>query len=301
MSGAPYPWQADFWQQWQAYRQRPAQAYLLVGEPGMGVSALARAMARSLLCEAGGCGACPACRQFDAGSHGDFFELTPPAGKRDIPVEAVRELNDWVVETAHAATGRKLVWLHPVEALNAASANALLKTLEEPPPRTTFILQGAHVGQVLPTIRSRCQLLHAPHPTEAAALTWLQAQLPQYDAEQLQRALAMQFGAPLAVVDWLERDGWQRYTRWREQMNALAQGRQDVVQVAADWAGWDDVTEPLRLLLAWSAQRLHQAPAARWQRLQQVIYEALAALAGSANKQLMLERVLVEFVYGNQD
>jgi len=183
----------------------------------------------------------------------------------------------------------------------SSGANALLKTLEEPPPRTTFILQGAHVGQVLPTVRSRCQHLHAPRPSQAAALAWLQEQLPDYGADQLQRALMLQFGAPLAVVAWLNQGGWQRYEHWRQQMNALAQGRQDLVQVATDWAGWMDVTEPLRLLLAWSAQQLRQSPQLRWHRLQQVIVEALAALAGSANKQLMLEQVLVEFVYGKQD
>ncbi|HID00615.1 MAG TPA: DNA polymerase III subunit delta' [Piscirickettsiaceae bacterium] len=301
MSGAPLPWQQGFWQQWQAYRRQPAHAYLLMGEQGMGVDELAQAMARSLLCPAGGCGQCAACHQFAAGTHADFYQQTVPEGKRDIPVEAIRTLNEWVVETAHAADGHKVVWLHPVEALNEASANALLKTLEEPPPRTTFILQGAHVGQVLPTIRSRCQHLHAPRPSQAAALAWLQEQLPDYGADQLQRALMLQFGAPLAVVAWLNQGGWQRYEHWRQQMNALAQGRQDLVQVASDWAGWMDVTEPLRLLLAWSAQQLRQSPQLRWHRLQQVIVEALAALAGSANKQLMLEQVLVEFVYGKQD
>lgn len=301
MSSAPFPWQQGFWQQWQAYRQQPAHAYLLIGEQGMGVDELAQAMARSLLCPAGGCGQCPACHQFEAGSHADFYQQTPPAGKRDIPVEAIRALNDWVVETAHTPDGHKVVWLHPVEALNVASANALLKTLEEPPPRTTFILQGAHVGQVLPTIRSRCQHLHAPRPTQEVAVAWLQEQLPDYGIDQLQRALMLQFGAPLAVVAWLNQGGWQRYAHWRQQMNALARGRQDLVQVAADWAGWADVTEPLRLLLAWSAQQLRQSPQPRWHRLQQVIVEALAALAGSANKQLMLEQVLVEFVYGKKD
>ncbi len=298
MSEAPYTWQADFWQDWQRLRQRPAQAYLLMGEAGMGVEALARAMSRSLLCPEGGCGRCPACRQFEAGSHADFYEQTPPAGKRDITVEAIRALNDWVVETSHAVGGHKVVWLHPVKALNASSANALLKTLEEPPPRTTFILQGTHVGQVLPTVRSRCQLLHAPRPDAAQALMWLGSQVKDHESKQLEQALALHFGAPLAVVEWLAEGGWSRYEHWREQMNALARGRQDLVQVAADWAGWADVTEPLRFLLAWCARRQRQAPQPRWHRLQRVIVEALAALAGSANRQLALEAVLIEFKYG---
>ena len=294
MSG--YPWHEAFWQRWAQMCQRPAQGYLVVGSDGTGVTDVCRAMARSLLCPQGGCGTCAACIQFEAGTHADFQVVAPEGPRKPVRVDQIRTLAEWVMESAHARGGFKVAWLPQADAMNASSANALLKVLEEPPPDVVFILQATSVEEVLPTIRSRCQLVRLPQPDRNTALAWLRAQLPDQPLERLEGALERQFDAPLAARDWLLNEGWSRYTRWREQMTALSRGRQDLVSVAQDWAGWADPAEPLRFLLAWS---LKQPLDARMQRLQQAIMHALALLQqGQANVQLALEQVLVEHLYG---
>ncbi|WP_294948169.1 DNA polymerase III subunit delta' [Sulfurivirga sp.] len=293
-----YPWHERFWQRWAAMRQRPAQGYLVTGPAGTGVTGVCREMARSLLCPEAGCGQCTACAQFEAGTHADLRIVEPEAPRRPVRVDQIRTLVDWVVESAHASAGFKVVWLPQAEAMNTSSANALLKALEEPPPNVVFILQAPGVDAVLPTLRSRCQLIRLPQPTRAEGLQWLRKQFPDLPEDRLEAALDKQFDAPIAARDWLSDDGWSRYTRWREQMTALSRGQQDLVSVARDWADWDNPAEPLRFLLAWSLKR---PVSERNNRLQTALQHALAMLAHSSiNVQLVLEQVLVEHLYGEK-
>jgi DNA polymerase-3 subunit delta' len=92
--------------------------------------------------------------------------------------------------------GRRVVLLHPAEALNSVSSNALLKTLEEPPPETVFILVSNNIDRLLPTILSRCRKVPMALPGSAQALAWLREQ-GLADAESW---LAEQGGAPLAAL-----------------------------------------------------------------------------------------------------
>ncbi|QNM97710.1 DNA polymerase III subunit delta' [Chitinimonas koreensis] len=209
-----YPWQHAAWQALLEQRERLPHALLLTGEPGIGKLAFGRHLAQSLLCEAASatkpCGECDACRWFLAGNHPDFRELAPASedeGEEEesrakkkpsawITIDQVRELNDFVHLTAHRA-GRRVTLVQPAETLNLASANALLKTLEEPPEGALFILVSHQWRRLLPTIRSRCRRLALPLPERAAALEWL-AQQGLADAEA---HLAEAGGAPLAALE----------------------------------------------------------------------------------------------------
>ena len=126
------------------------------------LEALSRSLARQILCMAdeqtrtlGGCGTCQSCRQFDAGAHPDRFELIPDA-KGTITVDAVRGLVG-EIGLRPALSASKVILVSQVEAMNTAAQNALLKTLEEPPPRVVFVLATTDPQRVLPTILSRCQ------------------------------------------------------------------------------------------------------------------------------------------------
>lgn len=295
-----YPWQQSAFEHWQAQvLMHPAQAYLLMGAEGHGADAFARAMVQALLCTAGGCGQCSSCRQLAAEHHADFYPLTLPTGKKEIPVETIRELAQWVVESPHCAQGLKVVWLHPVEKLSLAAANALLKTLEEPPSGVVFILQAKTLGGVLPTIRSRCQLLSAPLAQRDEALAWLKERLPEYAPQQLSTALEKHFYAPVSAYQWLKSGGWKAYETWRMQMTQLSRGQVDLVTVAEAWSKLEDPAVPLYWLLSWCEQQQKQVPSrTALSQLQQVIYEALKALEGNANIQLALERVLITHLYG---
>lgn len=154
-------------------RGRLAHACLFAGPPGVGKSRFARIFAQCLLCskcpdeELESCGDCSSCRQMNAGSHPDFFHVGCPEGKSNIPVELFKGSKD-----GHGQDGlihdlslrpmvadRRVAVIDDANRMNDEGANAMLKTLEEPPPNSLLILIAENLDAVLPTIRSRCQLI----------------------------------------------------------------------------------------------------------------------------------------------
>ena len=142
-------------------------AWLFTGPPGSGRSVAARAFAAALLCEKGGCGVCPSCRQVRAGTHADLL-LVRPEGLS----YGVRQTRDLVLRAAGApAGGRWLVVLfEDADRCTEQAANALLKAIEEPAPRTVWLLCAPSAEDLVTTIRSRCRVvtLRVP-PSEAVA------------------------------------------------------------------------------------------------------------------------------------
>jgi len=218
-----YPWHSRPFEALLARIDRLPHALLLRGREGIGKLAFAEAVARALLCEkpqAGGraCGQCAACAWMEQGSHPDFRRLAPesvssPAEAEEggekkpseqIQIGQVRDIGDFIVMTSHRS-GAKVVLIHPAEALNASAANALLKSLEEPPPRTYFLLVAHRWHQLLPTIRSRCEQVVLAAPSHAEARDWL-GQQKLRDADL---ALAQAGGAPLLAVKFDE-DYWRQ-------------------------------------------------------------------------------------------
>ena len=167
-------------------RGRLASSFLFVGPSGVGKCTFARNLAQVLLCEHGSsegfdaCGACPACVQVDAGTHPDFMVLTKPADKNFLPLELfigdkehrMREGLCYQIGLKPYHGGRKIAIIDDADYLNAESANCLLKTLEEPPPRSVLILIGTTEHKQLPTIRSRCQIIRF-RPLDATAVARL--------------------------------------------------------------------------------------------------------------------------------
>jgi DNA polymerase-3 subunit delta' len=219
-----YPWQQQNWQQLQQLRARLPHAILFHGAEGIGKTAFAEQFAQSLLCETPltnghACGSCAPCGWFAQYSHPDYRRVRPevldegdseeggegeePAAKksasrapsRDIRIEQVRSLSVFMNVSTHRA-GQRVVLLYPAEALNAASANALLKSLEEPPPNTVFLLVAHRIERLLPTILSRCRKFALGMPDHEEAQAWLAGQGVKDGA----RWLAEQGGAPLAAL-----------------------------------------------------------------------------------------------------
>lgn len=219
MSIAILPWHIEPLRELLSRRERLPHALLVYGRQGIGKVEFARALAQSLLCEAPeeglACGQCPACHWFDEHNHPDFRELFPEAlaeddtdgeeavdpdakdkkKSREIKIEQIRNIADFMTLSTHR-DGFRVLLVHPAEAMNLAAANALLKTLEEPPPRTAILLVTDSIGRLLATIKSRCQRILVPAPDEATALAWLTAQ----GAVDVDAALAAAGGAPLDAI-----------------------------------------------------------------------------------------------------
>ncbi|WP_414445492.1 DNA polymerase III subunit delta' [Burkholderia sp. 22PA0106] len=220
-----YPWQTDDWNRLQALRTAWPHALLLHGQAGIGKLRFAQHLAQGFLCEAPQadgepCGQCVACNWFAQGNHPDYRVVLPEAlageapgavaeepkaddegGKKtrtpskEIKIEQVRGLLDFAGVGSHRG-GARVVVLYPAEALNVAAANALLKTLEEPPAGMVFLLVSARLDRLLPTIISRCRQWPMTLPSHEAAVAWLDAQRVP-DAAAL---LAEAGGAPLTAL-----------------------------------------------------------------------------------------------------
>jgi len=153
-----------------------APAYLLAGSAGSGLEGAAVWLANAILCSGTPppCGTCRACRQVASQSHPDLARFAPAEAKRksgkDGPIDTIRRM------IAHLAVrpseaDRQVVLLPGVDLLQPAAANALLKTLEEPPGGAVLILTVRNPTSVLPTIRSRCQEIRLPLPDVAALVS----------------------------------------------------------------------------------------------------------------------------------
>jgi DNA polymerase-3 subunit delta' len=162
-------------------RGRLAHAYLFTGLSGVGKRRFADELAKALLCETSpegrleACDQCSACAQVEADTHPDFVVASRPEDSLEVPIEVVRDLcRSFALKSAR---GRgKVAILDDADDLNDAAANCFLKTLEEPPPRSLLLLIGTSAERQLPTIVSRCQVVHFRPLSEQLVAELLQTQ-----------------------------------------------------------------------------------------------------------------------------
>lgn len=220
----PPPWIAA---QTESLLTQRGHAWLLQGPSGLGQYALAMQLARAWLCEQpsaqGACGQCGACHAIDVRTHADLCVLMPeitmlelgwPLGEKaqgeiddkkrkaskEIRVDAMRDAVEFSQRTSARGRG-KVVLVFPAEQMNTITANALLKTLEEPPGDVRFVLATESAHELLPTIRSRCLGHTMAWPDPAASQAWLQGQgLSSAHAEVLLRATG---GRPDDALDFV--------------------------------------------------------------------------------------------------
>lgn len=229
------PWLHEAWQSLQKRlaENRLPHALLVTGERGVGKRMFADGLAALLICEQPAsdsdnghqpCGVCKQCELVSAGTHPDIRIYTPEKS-RMIKVDQVRALSSFAVSSPQVGR-RKIAIIDRADQLNINSANALLKTLEEPSDDVVLILLQESGRPVLPTIRSRCQNLLIAIPDGDAAARWLAAEVMKLEeadrpsAELCGKALALSGNAPRLAYEYLTGD----FLTQRDQ--ALAQFRQ---------------------------------------------------------------------------
>lgn len=251
-----HPWLEPAWARLVSLKERLPHALLFVGAPGLGKRDLVEALGARLLCDAPAddghaCGQCAACQWRLSGNHPDLYRVIPAAvadqgetsegsegpaesgtGKAkssQIVIDQIRELQSALAVTGHHGAQRVVI-LEPAEAMNAFTANALLKLLEEPPVGCTFLLVSSAPRKLLPTIRSRCQLWSIPHPDAANLDRWQAAEGRTLDA-----LLALSGGIPLAATRLAEQGGAALLDRFLRDLTAADP---DMLKLAGQWEAW---------------------------------------------------------------
>ncbi len=176
-------------------------AYLLTGAMGLGKRTFAKVLACALFCmsEDKPCGVCDACRRVMSGNEPDVLEISPEAGKQ-IPVDTIREVIRTVSQHAFG-TGYRVVLIEPVEKMNAAGQNALLKSLEEPLANVVFLLMTHELSATLGTIASRCvRIKMTPWPDELMQTALAAEGYPEQSIRQVLPLSGGNIGTALSLL-----------------------------------------------------------------------------------------------------
>ena len=268
------------------FGDRRIHACLLTGPRMLGKVELGKRKAAALLCletrdgawgrEA--CGQCRSCRLLAGGAHPDFqvltFEFRPKPNdnelRTELVVEQVRELTG-ALSLTNMLSPCKVALIHPAEAMNRVAANALLKTLEEPPGNSVLILVASELARLPATVRSRCQIIQVRMPERVQARDWL-AGNRNSDPGLAEAALAAAAGSPL-LAEKLVADG--SLDTYREVERSLSRVQSDGNAVGP---ALDDLSKSDPVLV-WSWISLIAA-----QRLKRSITESSATAGGSENR-----------------
>ena len=249
-----HAWMQASWQRLLELDGRLPHALLFIGPAGLGKRDLADALAARLLCMAPGadghaCGRCATCQLRLTGNHPDLYRVVPEAQAAEnaddatadaaapakakssqIVIEQIRRLQEALTVTGHQSS-RRVVVVEPAEAMNAFTANALLKLLEEPPEGCVFVLVSSQPRHLLATIRSRCQQWQFALPGDDELQAWADRH-----GDEGKAMLALCGGLPLAAERLLEKGAGVMLSRFIRDLGQLNAG--DPVRLAGQWEMW---------------------------------------------------------------
>jgi DNA polymerase III subunit delta' len=225
-------------------RDKLHHAYLFSGPEGVGKKITALELIKALNCERpgpdGGCDQCPSCLKVDKKIHPDCLHLQPEGV--NIRIEQIRSLNQRLAFAPVLGRSR-LCLLDMASDLNEAAANAFLKTLEEPPPGTLFVLLVRDPGEILPTLVSRCVTI-VFNPLSLSLIAEKLISEKGLEPEEAQ-ALSLVSGGSLGkAYTFLKTDFWKKQEAWITQIETLPQAEIDqILSWAKGWGGSREETQ----------------------------------------------------------
>ncbi|MFT5313839.1 MAG: DNA polymerase-3 subunit delta' [Paraglaciecola sp.] len=253
-----YPWLAHKKQQLcrRIIQGKLHHALLFQGQDGIGKTEFAQDLARFLLCankqETAACGECQACKLNRAGTHPDFHQIE---SEKQIGVDQIREAIKKLLGSSQLC-GAKVLVIYAAHTMTESSANALLKTLEEPTDNTFLLLITSKPERLLPTILSRCERLLLPGSDMATTSEWLKSQ----GYTQLDQDLIRLYGAsPLNLLKELQAEKSFSYQQFLAGIEGLGNQQCSVAELSSSWQ--EHTERVIKWLQYWLADQIRQSPA----------------------------------------
>jgi DNA polymerase-3 subunit delta' len=254
-----YPWLAPARAQVKSAveRGRLPHAVLVHARPGLGGESLALWIAGVVLCEvpaAAPCGQCASCRLLAAGNHPDLAWVTRAEDAKSLQIEQIRTVCDVLALKSYRG-GYKVAVIATADVMTANAANALLKTLEEPPPQTLLVLCSARPSRLPATIVSRCQRVPVATPARTVALDWLQQ---QDQGAAWNDVLDFASGAPLRALELRANAFDDLHREMTQALTQLARRELDIPGVAERWSR-NALETRLEWMETWVTNSIRQA------------------------------------------
>jgi DNA polymerase III subunit delta' len=240
VSSMVYPWQKQVWNTLTQRFPQLGHGLLFYGKKGCGKQAFTQHFLAWVLClnkrQDSACGVCTSCQWLKSDTHPNYVYITTDEDNKKqnakIKIEKIRDLQPFVQQTVD---GWRVIVIQPAEALNIASSNALLKTLEEPSERTLIILLADHYLKLPATIRSRLQHFALDRISETQGLEYLQAQLPDIDSNQVALLMNLSNEMPLEAIKLFESEWFKRREEFLKDWQKLATQKSMPMQYSTKW------------------------------------------------------------------
>lgn len=283
---------------------RLPQALMVLGPRGVGKRALTEWLAKRLLCETPklieglhfGCDKCSACHLYDVDTHPDLARVLVQEDKKQISIDDIRKLIAQMGLKSNLG-GYKLALIDPADALNVNGANALLKTLEEPPPQTLLMMCLTRLEKLPATIASRCQRIHIGTPEREVAMAWLNGQSTRPDWGDF---LQLSGGAPILAFAYMQSGAADLLKDMTVVFNELRNPKVDLIALAERAQGHFPI-ERLRWLEQWVNQKIQQTLAAGkrtdmrgWFELSDDLKRSVFYCQGTLNVQMIFEKIYLK-------
>lgn len=235
-----YPWQQEVWQRLTSRFPDVGHGLLFYGKQGCGKHAFAQHFLAWVLClqkqADGACGTCTSCLWLKSDTHPNYVRIsTDDENKKQnakIKIEKIRDLLPFVQQTVD---GWRVVFIEPAEALNIASANALLKTLEEPGERVMIILLAEHYLKLPATVRSRLQHFALDRMTEQQTTHYLQQHLSVEHQANIALLMNLSHQMPLQALHLAHSEWLSKRQAFVQDWQALVQQKRAPLMCATKW------------------------------------------------------------------